>query len=114
MGRVADVVPYMAQARIAIVPDLLGGFKLKCLDYIFNRLPIFAIDGAVPGLPFGAYSGILTYKSHLALALGAIAAVDNLPLLNSMQNQVFDECQEHFHWQAIGRNLSRAFGVLGP
>ncbi len=39
VGPVADVRPYMQAARIALVPDLLGGFKLKGLDYVFNRLP---------------------------------------------------------------------------
>jgi hypothetical protein len=39
-GRVDDVRPYMANARIALVPDELGGFKLKGLDYVFNRLPM--------------------------------------------------------------------------
>ena len=51
VGPVADVVPYMASARIALVPDLLGGFKLKGLDYVFNRLPILSMRGSLPGMP---------------------------------------------------------------
>ena len=33
----------MEHARVALVPDELGGFKLKGLDYVFNRLPILAM-----------------------------------------------------------------------
>ena len=43
IGSVEDVRPYMASARIALVPDELGGFKLKGLDYVFSRLPVLAM-----------------------------------------------------------------------
>ncbi|MGH7715830.1 MAG: glycosyltransferase, partial [Vulcanimicrobiaceae bacterium] len=32
-GRVDDIRPYLREARLALVPDTLGGFKLKTLDY---------------------------------------------------------------------------------
>ncbi len=47
VGPVPDVQSYMAGARLALVPDLLGGFKLKGLDYVFNRLPILAMREAL-------------------------------------------------------------------
>ena len=62
VGRVDDVRPYMRRARLALVPDLLGGFKLKGLDYVFNRLPILAMRIALPGMPLeeGAASACST------------------------------------------------------
>jgi polysaccharide biosynthesis protein PslH len=45
-GTVPDVTRYMDDARIAIVPERNGGgFKLKVLEYVFNRIPVFALSG---------------------------------------------------------------------
>ena len=39
-GTVPDIAPYLDDARIAIVPERNGGgFKLKVLEYVFNRVP---------------------------------------------------------------------------
>jgi len=64
VGAVADVRPYMAEARIALVPDLLGGFKLKGLDYVFNRVPILALSVALPGRPLQHRRTIELFDSH--------------------------------------------------
>jgi hypothetical protein len=48
-GTVSDPAPYLADARIALVPDVLGGFKIKTIDYEFSRTPIFAIEAPCPG-----------------------------------------------------------------
>ncbi|MGE5148058.1 MAG: glycosyltransferase, partial [Candidatus Eiseniibacteriota bacterium] len=48
LGAVESVRPYIDRARLAIVPERTGGgFKLKVLDYVFNRLPIAALKDAV-------------------------------------------------------------------
>ena len=40
-GFVDDTRPLLAGARIAVVPEAIGGgFKLKFLDYLFGRVPI--------------------------------------------------------------------------
>jgi hypothetical protein len=47
LGFVADLEPIFSSVRIGIVAERTGGgFKLKTLDYIFNRLPIAAIRGS--------------------------------------------------------------------
>jgi glycosyltransferase involved in cell wall biosynthesis len=104
-GPVEDVRPYMAQARLALVPDQLGGFKLKSLDYVFNRLPILAMDIAVPGTPMVDGSSIRLFKTHEALAQGVIAAIDDVEALNRQQELAFAACADCFDWQAIGRRL---------
>lgn len=104
-GMVPDVRPYMANARLAVVPDLLGGFKLKSLDYVFNRLPIFAMDGAVPGTPMVHGRSIRLFDSHKALAQGVIAAIDDVSVLNAQQENAFEVCADCFDWDEIGRRL---------
>jgi polysaccharide biosynthesis protein PslH len=107
VGTVAEVGPYMAKARIALVPDVLGGFKLKSLDYIFNRLPIFAMEGAVPGTPLNDGCGIRLFKGHASLAQGVVDAIDNVALLNGQQETAYALSVNRFDWDAIGRGLIR-------
>lgn len=105
VGAVADVRPYMAEARIALVPDLLGGFKLKGLDYVFNRVPILALSVALPGMPLQHGRSIELFDTHQALAEGVVALIDDFPALNSRQEQAFAACADRFDWARIGRHL---------
>lgn len=106
-GGVPDIRPYLAGARIALVPDLLGGFKLKTLDYVFHRLPIFAMQGAVPGTPLVDGVSLREFDSHAALAEGVADAMDDLPALNAQQMAAYAACEKAFNWKEIGSNLLR-------
>jgi hypothetical protein len=48
-----------------------GGFKLKTLNYIFNRVPIAAIRGSIAGLPLtpGCRGLPTALFRHIAAAL---------------------------------------------
>jgi len=105
VGPVADVGPYMAAARIALVPDLLGGFKLKGLDYVFNRLPILAMRIALPGMPLQDGLSVGLYDDHQSLAEGVVALIDNFPELNARQERAFAACADRFDWARLGRHL---------
>ncbi|HUA53681.1 MAG TPA: glycosyltransferase [Candidatus Sulfotelmatobacter sp.] len=107
-GRVDDVAPYFSQARLALVPDRLGGFKLKTLDYVFHRLPILAIDGAVPGLPLHPGESIFLAPDHDALARDVLALIDDFARLNGAQGLAYHACQDCFDWSAVGTRLLRA------
>ncbi len=75
VGLVEDVRPYMAAARLALVPDLLGGFKLKGLDYVFNRVPILAMRVALPGMPLEDGRSLLAHIGKAKRRRSAAAAV---------------------------------------
>lgn len=104
-GRVEDVRPYMAGARLAVVPDLIGGFKLKTLDYVFNRVPILGMAGALPGTPLVDRESIRLFNSHEALARGVIVAMDDVASLNAQQNRAYAACADCFDWDRTGRLL---------
>ncbi len=111
-GMVPDVRPYMANARLALVPDLIGGFKLKSLDYVFNRLPIFAMDGAVPGTPMMDGESIRLFPSHEALARSVVHTIDDVDALNAQQNMAVAACADRFDWANIGRLLVESIRSL--
>ena len=113
-GPVDDVRPYMASARLALVPDLLGGFKLKGLDYVFNRLPILAMRHALPAMPLEEGASIGLFDSHEALAEGVVALIDDLALLNARQEQAFIACADGFDWDRLGRHLMASIRAVEP
>ncbi len=104
-GRVDDVVPYMADARVALVPDHLGGFKLKSLDYVFNRLPIIGIEGSVPGLPLRSGETILLSADYPGLVRTVIDAIDDFERLNRIQDAAFAACANRFDSASVCRRL---------
>lgn len=106
IGTVPSVEPHLADARIAVVPELTGGgFKLKVLDYVFNRLPIAALHGSVAGVPLRAPDSLLGFATLEDLARGVVATIDNLPLLNALQDRAYVACADRFDWRRRGEWL---------
>jgi len=112
-GTVPDVDGFMREARIALVPERHGGgFKLKVLDYVFNRMPILALNGSVAGVPLQNEESILLYPNHEALARGVLRVIDDFDRLNSLQDRAFDACNSYFDWTSRGHQLVKAVGSL--
>ena len=87
------------------MPDLLGGFKLKGLDYVFNRVPILAMHGALPGMPLQDGRSIGLFDSHQALAEGVVELIDDFDALNARHQAAVVACHARFDWQRIGLHL---------
>jgi glycosyltransferase involved in cell wall biosynthesis len=102
----------MAAARIALVPDLLGGFKLKGLDYVFNRVPILAMRVALPGMPLEDGHSIGLFDSHRALAEGVVSLIDDFATLNRRHAAAFKACASRFDWSRIGEHLLAHIGKV--
>jgi hypothetical protein len=91
---------------MGIVPERTGGgFKLKTLDYIFNRIPIAALNGSTAGLPLMPGRHYLSFPSIPELAQGVAVAIDNFELLNNLQETAYAECRARFDWADRGRAL---------
>ena len=89
-----------------IVEETGGGFKLKSLDYVFNRVPIAAIKGSMAGLPLVAGLHYLSFEAMQELAQGVAAVIDDIERLNSLQRAAYERCDTAFNWQDRGRILS--------
>jgi glycosyltransferase involved in cell wall biosynthesis len=112
-GTVDRVEDYIDSARIAILPERIGGgFKLKVLEYVFNRIPVLALKGSTAGTPLREDSSILLYPDQTALACGVSRLIDNLSLLNRLQNAAFAACQFAFDWDSRGQRFLAALGSL--
>lgn len=112
-GTVDGVLDFMREARVALVVERFGGgFKLKVLDYIFNRMPILALNGSVAGVPLQHQDSILYYPDYAALARGALQVIDDFEQLNRLHDRAYDACRDGFHWTSRGTQLATAIGAL--
>jgi polysaccharide biosynthesis protein PslH len=108
-GTVPDVTRYMDDARIAIVPERSGGgFKLKVLEYVFNRIPVFALDGSFAGVPLKHNDSVMLFPDHAALAHGVLEAIDDVDRLNRLQERAYAVCRDRFDWASRGRQILSA------
>ena len=109
LGFVVDPEPIFRNVRIGIVAERTGGgFKLKTLDYIFNRVPIAATRGGIAGLPLTPGLHYLSFESMRELAQGVAAVIDDIERLNSMQQAAYEKCDTGFEWSDRGRTLCNA------
>ncbi|MDY6947393.1 MAG: glycosyltransferase [Pseudomonadota bacterium] len=107
-GFVTDLAPFLAQARIAIVPELIGGgFKLKFLDYIFGRVPVATVDAAAAGLPARLREELITSTDFSGLTAAIIEHIDRLELLNRLQTAAFEQARTLYRWEDRGLQLQQ-------
>lgn len=107
-GFVTELGPFLAQARIAIVPELIGGgFKLKFLDYIFGRVPVATVDAAAAGLPQRLRDDMITSDDFEGLTTAIIENMDQLDRLNRIQSAAFDQARTLYRWEDRGLQLQQ-------
>jgi glycosyltransferase involved in cell wall biosynthesis len=111
-GTVPDITRYMDDARIAIVPERSGGgFKLKVLEYVFNRIPIFALSGSFAGVPLIHGDSVMLFPDHAALARGVLESIDDVERLNRLQERAYSACRDRFDWASRGRQILSAIAA---
>lgn len=107
-GFVTELGPFLAQARIAIVPELIGGgFKLKFLDYIFGRVPVATVDAAAAGLPQRLREDLITSDDFEGLTSAIIDNIDRLEHLNRIQSAAFEQARTLYRWEDRGLQLQQ-------
>jgi len=113
VGEVSRVEPYLGNARLAILPERLGGgFKLKILTYVFNRVPIATLESCLAGTPLAPGDSVLAYGDYGSLARGAVAALDDLTLLDAVQTRAYAACDREFDWASRGERLRASIAAL--
>jgi glycosyltransferase involved in cell wall biosynthesis len=112
-GFVEDTAPLLAQARIAVVPELIGGgFKLKLLDYLFARVPIATLAGAAAGLSPLLRDQLLQADDLDMLVKDIVSNIDAIDMLNEMQERAFRHAESLFRWEDRGRQLRQAMAQI--
>jgi glycosyltransferase involved in cell wall biosynthesis len=114
-GTVPDLSRYMDEARVAIVAERSGGgFKLKVLEYVFNRVPVFALSGSFAGVPLIHDDSAMLFPDHVSLAQGVIEAIDDVDRLNRLQERAYAACRDRFDWASRGQQMLAAIAERRP
>lgn len=109
-GRVSSIIPYLRNSRLGLLVDETGGgFKLKILDYVFNRLPIAGLYRAAAGVPLVAGKNSLLCGDMKEIGPLIKETIDDFQKLNALQNNAFDKFQE---FTSIDEPLERLREVL--
>lgn len=112
-GFVNDIAPHMSRARIAVVPELIGGgFKLKFLDYIFARVPVATLALAATGLAPQLTRQMILTGDLDALVTQIVRNIDAIETLNGMQQRAFAAGEALFRWEDRGQQLRHAIASL--
>ncbi|WP_082503768.1 glycosyltransferase [Methylobacterium sp. Leaf117] len=115
LGFVEDAEQVMAQARLGLIVEAVGGgFKLKVLDYIFNRLPVAALEGSFEGVPDAIMDHCLLAGDGAELARKIVDVIDDFPRLNAMQEGSFAAASGTFDWSENGRQFLDVLESLAP
>ncbi|WP_326533355.1 glycosyltransferase [Pseudorhodoferax sp.] len=108
-GFVDDVAPHFANARLAIVPEAIGGgFKLKFLDYIFHRVAVATLAHAAAGLPPEIRASMVQSPDLAGLAQAIVDVVDDEARLDALQQRAFAAAQSRYRWTDRGHALLAA------
>lgn len=114
-GFVTDLSSLLGQARIAVVPELIGGgFKLKFLDYIFARVPTATLVQAAAGVAPQLQNAMLRSADLPGLVAEVLGAIDDIDALNDMQRRAFAQAETLFRWQDRGQQLLHTILDLRP
>jgi polysaccharide biosynthesis protein PslH len=113
-GFVDDIAPIFANARIAVVPEEIGGgFKLKFLDYIFGRVAVASLSHATAGLPDEIRRAMICCDDLPALVRAIIARIDDTDALTALQDAALSAAQARYRWADRGRDLRAAVRRVG-
>ncbi|WP_077036409.1 glycosyltransferase [Pelomonas sp. KK5] len=108
-GFVDDIAPHFANARLAVVPEEIGGgFKLKFLDYIFGRMPVASLTHATAGLPDEIRGAMICRADLAGLVQAIVEQIDDTEALTHMQAEALAAAQARYRWQDRGRELLEA------
>lgn len=111
-GQVEEIASHLDGCRIGVIAeDSGGGFKLKALDYAFQRVPMFALEHAVAGLELKHEQDAMLYGSMDALCRGIVAHVDNVQLLECLQANLYQSSARFLDEDASRLELKRALAI---
>jgi glycosyltransferase involved in cell wall biosynthesis len=109
LGFADDINAVLDQTRLGLLIDAVGGgFKLKVLSYLQTRTPVAALTGSFEGIPESVARHFLVAPDPEKLVAAIVAAIDDLPRLNAMQDAAFAAAQGQFDWPENGRRFIAA------
>ncbi|MEO0415420.1 MAG: hypothetical protein AAF226_10770 [Verrucomicrobiota bacterium] len=105
-GQVEDPADYLHSARIGMVVNQCpAGLRMKSLECIFNKTPLFSLANHMDGLPLVSPEHFIRSASVKGLVDETIATMDDLGRLNQMQRDAYSICEDAYRWSDRGQAL---------
>lgn len=99
---VDSVFPYLKKAKCGIIFEPVGGgFKLKSLDYIFSRTPIFALRGSCEGVGLENGINFIEKDSAEELISSLNEYIDSPNRLRKISDSAYTASSEIFSWSNL-------------
>jgi glycosyltransferase involved in cell wall biosynthesis len=112
MGYVDDIGAFLAECRLGLVIDAIGGgFKLKVLDYVFTRTPVAGLKPALGGQLDQVLRHFLVRSTPTDLAHEIVKIIDNDEQLNAMHEECYAVARTLYSWQENGSRLLGAINL---
>ncbi|MEC4239199.1 hypothetical protein [Pseudomonas sp. DSV-1] len=103
---VDSVFPYLKEAKCGIIFEPVGGgFKLKSLDYIFTRTPIFALRGSCEGVGLEKGISFIENDSAEELISSLNEYIDSPNQLRQISDSAYTASSEIFSWSKLVGNF---------
>lgn len=100
LGFVDDLEALINSARMGLIVDTVGGgFKMRLLTHVFQRLPIVGLSDAINGLPTLQGKGYLGADDLQALVDLVCQVIDEADRLNALQETAFANCASAYSWK---------------
>jgi polysaccharide biosynthesis protein PslH len=105
-GYVDDLSAYLDTARLALIPDVLGGgFKLRALPLVFGRVPILSVRAALAGMQLQPGRDFETCETVSDLVAAIAPTVNDVDRLNALQENAYRAWDGRFAWSGRGGDL---------
>ena len=113
LGYVDDLEGYLRTVRLGLIPDDIGGgFKLRALTHIFQRVPMLALSKAMRGMTLRDNVDFAAVEDIPAMVAATEPLLRDTARLDSLQREAFASCRDRFSWQSRAENLLDFFGRL--
>jgi glycosyltransferase involved in cell wall biosynthesis len=114
-GYVGDVRPYIAHAKIYVVPIRMGsGTKLKVLEAMAMGIPVISTSLGAEGIAVTPGQDILIADDPVEFADQVVALMNDEPLRKSMSARGRTLTESRYDWQVITPALEQVYEALVP
>jgi glycosyltransferase involved in cell wall biosynthesis len=105
-GFVEDVRPYMARSQVFVIPLLAGGgIRGKALEAMAMKRPIVTTTIGVEGIHLRHEESALFADTPDAFAKAVVRLFLNPGLRERLADNAFATVQQHYNWEAKGKEL---------
>jgi polysaccharide biosynthesis protein PslH len=110
VGEVDSVEPWLAQARVGVIPEPRGGgFKMKALDLVAAGVPIVGMSRSLDGIPLVPNVDYLASDEIPSLVQQIIDHIDDVEMLDQMRHRSFDAFRNKLDWSVTARSVVAAW-----